>query len=76
MKINIIGHTDHIGSAMYNKTLSLRRAKAVSQFLARHYIGVERMKIKGLGFDQPVASNKDETGRQKNRRVVFEIIKP
>ncbi|MEP7321184.1 MAG: OmpA family protein [Saprospiraceae bacterium] len=75
MKINIIGHTDHTGSSMYNKTLSLRRAKAVSQFLARHYIGVERMKIKGLGFDQPVASNKDEAGRQKNRRVVFEIIR-
>jgi outer membrane protein OmpA-like peptidoglycan-associated protein len=76
IKINIIGHTDHIGSAAYNRNLSYQRAKAVADFLIRHYIIFDRMKVKGQGYDQPIASNLDEAGRQKNRRVVFEIIKP
>ncbi len=75
MKINITGHTDRIGNALYNKTLSLRRANAVATFLIRHYIDPIRLKVKGLGYDQPIASNDDEEGRRKNRRVVFEIRK-
>lgn len=73
--IRIAGHTDQIGSAAYNQSLSVRRARAVADFLVRHYIEPGRLEVKGYGFDQPVASNSDETGRQKNRRVVFEIIK-
>ncbi len=75
MRIKIIGHTDHIGSEHYNKTLSYRRAQAVAKFLERHYIMSNRIQIVGVGYDQPLASNQDEAGRQKNRRVVFEIVR-
>ena len=75
MKIRICGHTDQVGSAAYNQSLSLRRAQAVAEFLTRHYIEAGRLQVKGFSFDQPIASNEDEVGRQKNRRVVFEILK-
>jgi outer membrane protein OmpA-like peptidoglycan-associated protein len=75
MHIRIAGHTDQIGTAAYNQQLSIQRARAVADFLIRHYIHPDRLQVKGYGFDQPVASNTDETGRQKNRRVVFDIIK-
>lgn len=75
MHIRISGHTDQVGSAAYNQLLSVRRARAVAAFLIRHYIEPKNLEVKGYGFDQPVASNADESGRQKNRRVVFEIIK-
>lgn len=75
MHIRIAGHTDQIGTAAYNQLLSIRRAKAVAEFLIRHYIDPARLEVKGYGFDQPIASNADESGRQKNRRVVFEVIK-
>jgi len=75
MHIRIAGHTDQIGSAEYNQMLSIRRARAVADFLIRHYIETKRLDVKGFGFNNPIASNTDETGRQKNRRVVFEFIK-
>ena len=75
MHIRISGHTDQIGTAEYNQLLSVKRARAVADFLVRHYIQLDRLEVKGYGFDQPVAANTDESGRQKNRRVVFEIIK-
>ncbi len=75
LKIHILGHTDKIGSDAYNKMLSTQRAQMVASFLTRHYIDSARLKVSGFGFDQPLASNEDESGRQKNRRVVFEIIK-
>ncbi|MBK6391674.1 MAG: OmpA family protein [Saprospiraceae bacterium] len=73
--INVIGHTDNTGSSEYNQTLSTHRANAVADFLTRHYIDPSRIKTKGYGYDVPIASNQDEVGRQKNRRVVFEIIR-
>lgn len=75
LNIHIIGHTDKIGSVEYNKILSTSRANTVASFLTRHYIDPTRLKVTGVGYDQPIASNEDESGRQKNRRVVFEILK-
>ncbi len=75
IKINLIGHTDKIGTHEYNIRLSKRRAQAVADFLARHYIDPTRIYVKGMGYEKPVASNESEQGRQKNRRVVFEIRK-
>ncbi len=71
--IRIEGHTDNIGDIGYNKTLSDKRAKAVSQFLA-NMIGIDKKKVAwiGKGEKNPIASNKTKKGRAMNRRV--EII--
>jgi outer membrane protein OmpA-like peptidoglycan-associated protein/tetratricopeptide (TPR) repeat protein len=74
VKIEISGHTDNKGSAAYNKTLSENRAKSVVDWLIGKGINQNRMTYKGLGFDQPIATNDTEEGRQMNRRTEFKII--
>lgn len=66
------GHTDGVGSEEYNMNLSQRRAQAVKDALCRSYkVDCARLKVKGYGKSEPVASNDDEAGRALNRRVVF-----
>jgi OOP family OmpA-OmpF porin len=78
----IEGHTDNIGSKPYNDKLSLRRANAVKKQLVDKYgIDASRLSTAGYGFSKPIADNKTEEGRQKNRRIVANfdkvtIIKP
>jgi OOP family OmpA-OmpF porin len=73
-KAEIEGHTDNRGSARYNKNLSMRRAASVRQYLIDNFqVAPGRLSARGYGFDQPIASNNTETGRQKNRRVVATI---
>jgi outer membrane protein OmpA-like peptidoglycan-associated protein len=74
LKVYIVGHTDNVGIFDYNMSLSQRRAKSVVYQLIQSYgIAPERLKPAGAGMIAPVASNDDETGRSKNRRV--EIVK-
>jgi len=73
LKIEISGHTDNVGSAAYNKTLSEQRAKAVVDYLIKAGIAADRMTSVGYGFDKPIASNATEEGRQLNRRTEFKI---
>lgn len=74
LKIEISGHTDNIGSAAYNKTLSESRAKAVVDYLVKNGIDAGRLTYKGYGFDQPIATNDTEAGRQLNRRTEFKVM--
>lgn len=74
MVIQINGHTDSMGDDSYNVALSLRRAKAVLDFLQINGIDEERMTYKGFGRSQPIASNTTNEGRQLNRRVEFLVI--
>jgi OmpA-OmpF porin, OOP family len=67
------GHTDNVGKPKYNKKLSDKRAAAVAKWLTDHGISADRMRSVGIGMDRPLASNDDEVGRQKNRRVEFHI---
>ena len=74
MKIEISGHTDNIGSASYNQRLSEARAKTVVDYLTAKGISAHQMTYKGYGFEQPIASNENESGRQLNRRTEFKIV--
>ena len=71
--IEVIGHTDAIGSVSYNQTLSERRANAVTGYLRSHNIAGSRLKARGMGKNDPIASNETEEGRAQNRRVEFVI---
>lgn len=72
LKIQIMGHTDNIGSDEANLTLSMNRALSVKQFLTHSDIDENRLKIKAYGESKPDKDNETAQGRQKNRRV--EII--
>lgn len=72
--IEISGHTDNVGNADKNKTLSRNRAKAVYDYLVSHGIPVRQLKYAGYGSERPITSNKTEYGRQKKRRTEFEVI--
>ncbi|MER9522843.1 OmpA family protein [Mesorhizobium sp. M0292] len=72
MAVIVVGHTDNQGAFDYNIDLSSRRAQSVKAALVSKY-GIDggRLTAAGAGMMAPVASNDDETGRAKNRRVVL-----
>jgi len=74
LKLEIAGHTDNVGSYMANKKLSKNRAKSVVDYLVGHGINQARLEYEGYSFTKPIATNKTSAGRQKNRRVEFEIL--
>jgi OOP family OmpA-OmpF porin len=69
IKIEVIGHTDSLGSHSYNQALSLARATRVSEYLILQGIPNDKIQALGAGETQPIASNRTEEGRAKNRRV-------
>lgn len=69
LRLTIVGHTDAQGGAAYNRDLSRRRAERVSAWLVGQGVAAARLEARGAGADQPVASNADEDGRARNRRV-------
>lgn len=71
--LEIVGHADNQGGDKYNKDLSLRRAASVAEHLVNRGMRRDLLLIQGMGEDIPVASNKTETGRAKNRRVELNI---
>ena len=73
LKVAIEGHTDNVGSPVANKALSEARAKAVMKAVVASGVEASRLSAKGWGQEKPVADNKTEEGKAKNRRV--EIVK-
>ena len=69
LELHLEGHTDHVGSLEENEILAKRRAKSVSDYLVKHGVGIERIKVDGAGEAEPVADNDVKTGRELNRRV-------
>jgi adhesin transport system outer membrane protein len=69
--VEVAGHTDkrNTSKADYNQKLSEKRAKSVSDYLAKHGIDAKRLTVKGYGFDKPVAENDPIEGNKANRRV-------
>jgi outer membrane protein OmpA-like peptidoglycan-associated protein len=74
-KLSIRGHTDNVGNAESNLTLSINRAENVKSYLMQKGIMVDRIVADGFGMEQPIADNKTAEGRAKNRRVEFIVFK-
>ena len=69
-----VGHTDSVGTDAYNQKLSVKRADAVKAYLVSKGIEKNRVYTEGKGEKQPVADNKTDAGRSKNRRVEIEVV--
>ena len=67
--IDVVGHTDNVGSDAYNQGLSVRRATAVRNYLVSQGVDAGIVDVMGMGKRDPVASNDTPEGRAKNRRV-------
>ncbi|GAO28815.1 OmpA family protein [Geofilum rubicundum] len=74
VSILIGGHTDNLGQAAYNQSLSENRAKSVYSYLVKGGVDASRLKYKGFGMNQPIADNETEEGRAKNRRTEITIL--
>lgn len=72
--LEVMGHTDIVGSEAYNLGLSQRRAERVIDYLTALGVPAARLSIEYYGSSRPVANNKDGTGRAQNRRVDFKIL--
>lgn len=72
--LKIEGHTDNVGDDAKNLDLSNRRAAAVKAYLVKRGVDGNKLETAGFGETQPIADNNTVTGRQKNRRVVMNII--
>jgi outer membrane protein OmpA-like peptidoglycan-associated protein len=73
LKLSIEGHTDNVGKADYNKTLSDKRANSVKTYLVNKGVDESRLTAEGFGMDMPVADNKTVAGKAKNRRVELKL---
>ncbi|HEY3837582.1 MAG TPA: OmpA family protein [Bryobacteraceae bacterium] len=73
-RLQIYGYTDDVGTDQYNQSLSERRAKAVSDYLAQSGVPVEIMSTKGFGKDTPRVKGSSLEAREKNRRVEIGIV--
>lgn len=69
LRLSIDGHTDNVGDSAANRKLSLARAQAVLDAVLAQGIDAKRLSAKGFGPDVPIADNRREDGRAKNRRV-------
>ena len=74
--IEIQGHTDSVGSELYNEELGLERAEAVRRYLnMQHKIPLHRMSVISYGETAPVGGNDNRDARAKNRRVVLVVLR-
>jgi OmpA-OmpF porin, OOP family len=73
LSLVVEGHTDNVGNAGANQTLSEKRAAAVVAFLTGAGVEASRLESRSFGDGKPVATNDSPEGRQQNRRV--ELVK-
>jgi outer membrane protein OmpA-like peptidoglycan-associated protein len=74
-KFAIEGHTDNVGDAKANKTLSQNRADAVKKYITDKSVDSSRISAVGYGIEKPIANNATPAGRQQNRRVEIHLAK-
>jgi OmpA-OmpF porin, OOP family len=75
LKVQIEGHTDSIAGPKLNMKLSRDRVASVRAYLIEKGISPKRLGVKAFGESKPIADNKTDEGRAKNRRVDFRIMK-
>jgi outer membrane protein OmpA-like peptidoglycan-associated protein len=68
-RVEISGHTDNVGNAKANKTLSEKRAQACRKYVVSKGIDGKRLDAIGYGDERPIAPNDTDEGRQTNRRI-------
>jgi len=73
LKVTIEGHTDNVGDATKNMTLSQARTESVKKYMIARGIAAERISAIGYGSTQPIADNTTPQGKAKNRRVEFKL---
>lgn len=73
LRVEIVGHTDHVGTEAYNQRLSEERANSVRSYLIEVGIAEARLRCRGMGEIAPVAPNDSAAGRAKNRRSEVNI---
>ena len=71
--INVDGHTDDTGDATANRVLSEERAASCYQYLLARGVDASRINFKGYGEARPIAPNSTTDGRERNRRVEFNM---
>jgi len=74
-KFTVEGHTDSVGSAKLNQTLSESRANSVRDFLIKEGVAADRLTAIGYGEEKPIATNNTRDGRKHNRRVEINLVK-
>jgi outer membrane protein OmpA-like peptidoglycan-associated protein len=67
--VEIVGYTDNVGNAAFNRALSERRAQSVARLLVAHGVPAAAVETRGAGADDPIADNGTAAGRSLNRRV-------
>ena len=72
--VDIVGHTDSIGTEAYNQGLSERRAPSASDFMVSQGVNPGLITTRGMGELQPVAPNNTPEGRAQNRRVDITVV--
>jgi outer membrane protein OmpA-like peptidoglycan-associated protein len=75
-QVTIIGHTDSTGGTALNNQLSIDRAGSTRNYLASRGVPQQRIHIEGRGEREPIASNDNEAGRARNRRVEIYVAEP
>lgn len=73
--LHITGHSCTTGDRAINEKISLERAQSIRKVLIGYGVPENRVVATGMDFQKPIASNDTEEGRQKNRRVEFELIR-
>lgn len=74
LRVMIAGHTDSTGDPAGNLALSRDRAEAVATYFVLQGIATQRLRVRGFGETQPVASNGSEEGRARNRRIELHFL--
>lgn len=70
----VAGHTDTSGDATYNKSLSLKRAQSVADYLVSKGVRKDAIRVIGRGSAEPLVSNDTLEGRKENRRVDILVV--
>jgi outer membrane protein OmpA-like peptidoglycan-associated protein len=74
LRIRIEGHTDGLGSDVYNLELSRKRAESIYLYLISKGVKEAQLEIKAFGESKPIADNNTESGKKRNRRVEFTVL--